>query len=147
MLFDVWAKKKKKKKRCNAYFFWQILLPRWTAWMKCGCQRLKSVVRMNEDMMYAEVCLIINASVTLYGTFSMLLWLINVPAGSVNTTVTCGLIIRRKRIICQDDWLTWAPLPGDIYYLQAVVNVSNMLWVVFISFTLWMYGCFILLSG
>lgn len=59
---------------------------------------------MNEDIMYAEVCLIINASVTLYGTFSMFLWLINVPAGSVNTTVACGLIIRRKRIICQDDW-------------------------------------------
>lgn len=71
--------------------------------MKCRSQKLKAVVRMNADMMYSEVCLIINACVTLYGTFSMFLWLINAPAGSVNTTAACGLIIKRNWIICQDD--------------------------------------------
>lgn len=50
-----------------------------------------------------EVCLIINVCVTLYAAFSMLLWLISVPDGSVNTAAACGLIIRRSRIICQDD--------------------------------------------
>lgn len=50
-----------------------------------------------------EVCLIINVCVTLYAAFSMLLWLISVPDGSVNTAAACGLIIRRSGIICQDD--------------------------------------------
>lgn len=55
-------------------------------------------------MMDGEARLIINACVTLYGTFSMFLWLINAPDSSVNTAAACGLIIRRDSIICQDDW-------------------------------------------
>lgn len=98
MVFDVWG-----KKRLYAYFFRQILTAGWTACMICGCQKLKAVIRVNEDMMYSEVCLTINACVSLYGTFNMFLWLINVPNGSVNIEVPCGLIITRTRIICQDD--------------------------------------------
>lgn len=67
-----------------------------------GVKKLKAVVRMDGDD-DGEVCLIINACVNLYGTFSMFLWLINVPDGSVNTAAACGLITRRSRIICQDD--------------------------------------------
>lgn len=64
--------------------------------------KLKAVIRVNEDMMYGEVCLTINACVRLYGTFNMFLWLINVPDGSVNVEVPCGLIITRNRIMTDD---------------------------------------------
>lgn len=61
--------------------------------MKCRRPKLKAVVRINGDMMYSEVCLIINVCVTLYGAFSMFLWLINVSDSSLNTVAACGLII------------------------------------------------------